>query len=124
MNLVLWIVQIVLAVLNLAGGAYKVSGSQQLAKQFRAVSRGAWCALGVFEVLGAVLLIVPAAVGWMPVLTPWAAAALAVEALALAVIYARHSLALTAANPLVWSVAMGVAAALVAYGRYAPWPLA
>ncbi len=123
MNLVLWIVQVLLAVLNLAGGAYKVSGSLQLSNQFRAVSRRGWCGLGVIEVLGAVLLVVPAATGWMPVITPYVAAALAVEALALAVIYARHSRALTAANPLVWSVGMGLAAAFVAYGRYAPWPL-
>jgi hypothetical protein len=122
MNLVLWIVQIVLAVLEFAGGAYKMFGGQQLTNQFQAVSRPGWCAFGVVEVLGAVLLIVPAAVGWMPSLTPWAAVVLAVEASALAVIYARQSLALTAANPLPWSVVMALAAAFVAYGRWAQSP--
>jgi hypothetical protein len=37
-------------------------------------------------------------------LDPLAAAALALESLALAALYARYSLALTAANPLVWVV--------------------
>jgi hypothetical protein len=55
----------------------------------------------------------------MPVLTPLAAAALALESIVLAALYARYSLQLAATNPLVWVVAMGVMAAFVAYGRYA-----
>jgi hypothetical protein len=51
--------------------------------------------------VGAVLLIVPAAAKWMPVLTPLAAAALGLETLVLAGLYARYSLALTVTNPLV-----------------------
>ena len=39
--------------------------------------------------------------------TPLAAAALAVESVALAAIFARYSLALTATNPLVWVIGMG-----------------
>src|SRR5437899_1918820 len=71
------------------------------------------------EMVGAVLLIVPAAAKWMPVLTPLAAAALALETLALAGLYARYSLKLAATNPLVWAVVMGLLSAFVAYGRYA-----
>src|SRR5207244_2919222 len=80
---------------------------------------GGWCALGVLEMVGAVLLVVPAAAHWMPVLTPLAAAALALETLALAGLYARYSLKLAATNPTVWAVVMGLLSALVAYGRYA-----
>ena len=54
-----------------------------------ALSRGGWGALGVFEMLCAVLLIVPAAANRMPILSPLAAAALALESLALAGLYAR-----------------------------------
>ena len=57
-----------------------------------ALSRGGWGALGVFEMLCALLLVVPAAANWMPVLTPLAAAALALESLALAGLYAQYSL--------------------------------
>jgi hypothetical protein len=91
---------------------------------YSAVARGGWGALGVFEMLCGVLLIVPAAANWMPALTPLAAAALALETLALAGLYARYSLALTATNPLVWSVVMGLLAVFVAYGRYALRPTA
>jgi hypothetical protein len=50
-----------------------------------AFSRAGWGALGVCETLFAVLLVVPAAMKWMPVLTPLAAGALAQESLGLAV---------------------------------------
>ena len=122
MNLLLWVLQFALALLYLAGGAYKTFMFDELANQMRALSRGGWRALGVLEMLGAVLLVVPAAVKWMPVLTPLAAAVLALETLALAGLYARYSLELTATNPLVWTVVMGVLAAFVAYGRYSLRP--
>jgi hypothetical protein len=73
--------------------------------------------------LGAVPLIVPAALNWMPVLTLVAAAVLALEGLALTAMFARHSLRLTAQNPMTWNVVMGLLAAFVAYGRYALSPL-
>jgi len=65
------------------------------------------------------LLTVPLALGWRPILTPVAAAALAVESVALAAIYAHYSLNLEAANPLMWVILMAVLAAFVAYGRFA-----
>ncbi len=124
MNGLLWVLQAALALLSLAGGAYKVFSFDAVAKEpfFGALSRGGWGALGVFEMSCAILLIVPAAMKWMPGLTPLAAAALALESMALAVLYARYSLELTAANPLVWVVVMGLLAAFVAWGRYALRP--
>jgi hypothetical protein len=124
MNVLLWVLQIALALLSLAGGAYKVFMFDELAKMpaMGALSRGGWGALGVFEMLCAVLLVVPAVANWMPVLTPLAAAALALESLALAGLYARYSLELTPTNPLVWVVMAGLVAVFVAYGRYSLMP--
>jgi hypothetical protein len=122
MNVLLWVLQVVLALLYLAGGAYKTFSFDEVAKQLTALPRGGWAALGVLEMLGAVLLIVPAAAKWMPVLTPLAAAVLALETLAVAAVYAQYSLKLAATNPLVWAVVMGLLAAFVAYGRYALRP--
>jgi len=121
MNVLLWVCQIALALLSFSGGAYKLLMFDELAKMpaTAGLARGGWGALGVFEMVCAVLLIVPAAANWMPVLTPLAAAALALESLALAGLYARYSLELTATNPLVWVVMMGLMAAVVAYGRSA-----
>src|SRR2546422_5668553 len=125
MNVLLWLLQVALALLSLAGGAYKVFSFDAVANQpfFGALPRGGWSALGVLEMVCAVLLVVPAATKWMPVLTPLAAAALALETLALAGLYARYSLKLAATNPMVWAVVMGLLAAFVAYGRYVLRPL-
>ena len=120
MNFFLWILQVALALFCLAGGQYKVFHFTELAKmpQTAALSRGTWGALGVFEMVCAILLIVPGAVKWIPLLTPLAAAALALEALALAVLFAQYSLALASTNPLVYVVVMALLAAFVAYGRF------
>jgi uncharacterized protein YjeT (DUF2065 family) len=124
MNIFLWVLQVALAFLCLSGGAYKAFKFDELASQMRSLSRGAWRVFGVFEMVCGVLLIVPAAVTWMPSLTPLAAAALALECLFLSAVYAKTSLKLTAANPLVWSAVMGLMAAFVAYGRHSLQPLA
>jgi hypothetical protein len=123
MNILLWVLQIGLAFLYLAGGGFKASNSRDLARQIRALPPSAWRAVGLFELLGAVLLIVPSAATWRTELTPFAAAALALESLALAAVYARYSLKLVAANPLVFAVPMSLVAIIVAYGRYSLCPL-
>jgi len=117
MNVLLWIIQVALAVLYLSGGAYKVFKFDALANHMRALPRGGWRALGGLEMVGAILLVIPA-------VTPLAAAALALETLALAGLYARYSRKLAATNPMVWAVVMGLLVAFVAYGRYTLRPLA
>src|SRR6185369_17017445 len=104
MNALLWVVQIALALLYLSGGAYKAFSFDQVASQLTALSRDGWRALGIFEMLGAVLLVGPAALKWKPLLTPLAAAVLALETFALAALYAQYSLQLAATNPLVWAL--------------------
>jgi len=123
MNITLWVLQAVLAFLYLAGGYFKAFKFDELASQYTALPHGGWRALGVLEMLGAVLLIVPAATKWMPGMTTVAAALLALEGLALAALFSRYSLKPTAENPLLWNVVMGLLAAFVAYGRYALSPL-
>ena len=64
MNVLLWVFQVALALLSLAGGAYKVFSFEAVSNMgwYHALPRGGWTALGVFEMACAVLLIVPAAV--------------------------------------------------------------
>ncbi len=124
MNILLWILQAVLALMCIAGGGYKALNPADVTKGTRALSDGVWRMIGVLEVLFGVLLIVPAAINWMPALTPLAAALVTLENLSLSAVYARVSVKLVAANPLVWSVPMALLAGFVAYGRYALSPLA
>ena len=123
MHVLLWVLQIALAFLYLSGGFYKAFKTDALSVLFRALSRGGWRVLGLVEMLGAVLLIVPGVAHWQPALTPIAAAVLALETFGLAWIYSRVSKKLTAANPLVWALVMGLLAAFVAYGRHELAPL-
>jgi len=117
MNGVLWTLQIVLALLYVAGGAYKTFMFDDLAGAMVDMPRGGWRALGMVEMLGGLLLVLPLALGWMPLLTGLAAAVLTVETLGLVVFYARYSVALTPANPLVWAVIMALLAGVVTWGR-------
>lgn len=119
MNVIVWIVQIALALLAVAGGAFKVFMFDELAKVPAAasLSQGAWSALGVLEMVCGALLILPAALRWMPRLTPIAATVLALESLGLAVLYGQYSTELVATNPLVWAALMALAAIFVVYGR-------
>lgn len=118
MNILLWVLQGVLALLYLAGGAFKTFSPNDVAKQVPAVPKGGWRALGVVEMLGGILLIVPALTGLAPSLTPLVAVVLTIETLGLAVLYGRYSLKLTQSNPLVYAAVMGIGVAFVAYGRY------
>lgn len=118
MTLLLWILQIALALLYLTGGAYKTFQFEELLKHPIGFTRPVWIALGVFEMAGAILLVVPAAMKWMPALTPIAAAALAVETLMLAWLYSRHSTAFNVENPMSWAIVMGLLAVVVTYGTY------
>jgi len=120
MNALLWVLQLALALLSCAGGAYKIFAFDDLAQvpATAALSRGGWGALGIFEMACAVLLVLPIVTKRMTILTPLAAGALAVENLALAGLDAQYSLELAATNPLLWAVGIALMAAFVAYGRY------
>jgi len=118
-NILLWVIQIVLAFFFLSGGAYKVFKVETLAGHFRGLSPTVWRALGILEIVGGVLLVLPARVSGVPMLTAYAAAVLAIESLALAAAYARKSVKLVAANPFVWCAPMGLFAAVVAFARWA-----
>ena len=125
MNIVLWIAQGLLALLCLSGGAFKVFKFDDVAMTpfYAALPRYGWSIVGAFEMACAVLLVAPVAFKGMPSVAPLAATLIVLESLALAALYARHSLQVTATNPLPWSVATGVLALFVAYGRYAIRPL-
>ena len=111
MNLVLWIVQGVLAAVFLASGARKLATPRT---QLVAAGGGnGWAedvtddrvkAIGTAEVLGAIGLILPAALGVAVVLTPIAAVGLAVVMLGAVATHARRGETNALAVPLVLAV--------------------
>lgn len=80
---------------------------------FGALPRGAWLALGIFELVCTVGLIVPAAFHWHPALTVVAATVLAIESLVFVWVHAKYG----EITPIVLSGVLGLLMAFIAYGR-------
>ena len=116
MNIALWTVQVLLAVLFLfAGGMKLVMPMDEMMKQMPIPLPG-WFMIftGVVEVLGAIGLILPWLLGIRPGLTPLAAAGLAIVMVGATV----YTFAAGDIAPALMPLAVGLLAAFVAYGRW------
>src|SRR3984885_13472682 len=92
MNILLWVLQILAALLYGASGTMKVFMFDKISadvRSFGALPRKAWMVLGIFELVCTVGLIVPAAFHWLPALTVVAATVLAIESLVFIGVYAK-----------------------------------
>jgi hypothetical protein len=108
MNILLWILQILLALWNLTGGLYTVFHYENLkAAWITALPGPVWVALGLLQALFALGLV-------LPKLTHIAAVYLAINALLGCVLFAQY-----AGFPgILWGVVPALLAAFVAYGRW------
>ncbi|GAB3988479.1 DoxX family protein [Nocardioides marmoraquaticus] len=123
MNTVLWIVAAVLAVAMLGAGGMKLARSRDQLREAGMgyvddFSPGAVKTIGALEVLGAVGLVVPPLVGVAEWLAPLAALGLLVTMVGAVVVHVRRG----ETNALVPPVVLGVLAAVVAIGRFGPYP--
>ena len=116
MTILLWSLQVVLAILCIAGGAFqmfKLNELQQGVAAMRALPHGLWALFGAINCLGGLGLLVPAAVSKWPALNALAATVVAVESVLLSALYIYFG----DRPPLSYSIAMAVMAAFIAYGR-------
>lgn len=114
MNIFLWIVQGVLAAAFAATGIQKLTTPKEKLPAVDGFSPDALRLIGASEVVGAIGLILPAATGIVPVLTPIAASALAVVMVGATIVHIRrreYSISAVPAVLLVLSV-------VVAWGRF------
>ena len=81
MNILFWVLQIVLALHTATGAVWKFSNSEQAVPSLTMIPHGVWLAMGVFEVLISVGLILPAFNKRMSILAPIAAACIIGEML-------------------------------------------
>ncbi|HZM80888.1 MAG TPA: DoxX family protein [Candidatus Limnocylindrales bacterium] len=128
MNTALWIIAGVLATAFLAGGLAKIIFSRDKLLAFgrgagedfigwmRRFPPGAVKAIGVLEILAAVGLILPAAVGIAPVLVPLAATGLVLLMAGAMITHLRHR----EVRPFLGNIAYLALAAFVAWGRFGP----
>jgi uncharacterized membrane protein YphA (DoxX/SURF4 family) len=120
MNIALWVIQIVLAVLFGAAGLGKITQPRE-----KLIARMEWAedftdgqvkAIGAVELLGAIGLVLPAATGILPWLTPLAAAGLAMTMVLAAVVHVRRKeMQLVPVN-----LVLAALAAFVAWQRFGP----
>ncbi|UJP40464.1 DoxX family protein [Cellulomonas palmilytica] len=123
MSTVLWILQILLAVAFVATGLLKATQPRERLESFQP-----WVEefptrtirlIGVAELLAALGLVLPAATGILPVLTPLAATGLVVVMLLAARVHARRG----ERQAIVVNAVLLVLAAVVAWGRFGPYAL-
>ena len=116
MNILLWTLQILAALLYAASGIMKIFLFDKVSADvpsFGALPRHAWTALGIIELACVVGLIMPAALHWKPVLTVAAAAILAIESLVFIGVHMKYR----ETGSIIMSGVLGVLMAFVAYGR-------
>jgi uncharacterized membrane protein len=123
MNILLWVLQVLAAVLYGASGVMKVFMFERVSEgvpSFGALPREAWMTLGILELVCAVGLTVPAALHWKPVLTVVAATVLAIESLVFVWVHVQYR----EIPPTILSGVLGLLMAFIAYGRMALKPIA
>ena len=122
MNILLWVLQVLAALLYGASGVMKIFMFDQVSKDvpsFGALPRDAWMALGILELVCTVGLIVPAAFRWRPALTVVAATVLAIESLVFIGVHVKYR----EITPIIMSLVLGLLTAFIAYGRTALKPI-
>lgn len=123
MNIVLWVVQILLALFFLMAGVMKATQP----KEKLATNMG-WVedfdgsqvkGIGVLEILGAFGLVLPGLFGILPILTPLAALGLAFTMIGAAITHMRRN----EYGYVVFNLIVMAFALFVAYGRFVLLPL-
>ena len=122
MNIVLWVLQVLAALLYGSSGVMKVFLFDKVSEgvqSFGALPRKAWMTLGILELVCTVGLIVPAAFHWQPPLTILAATVLAVESLVFVGVHVKYR----EVAPTILSGLLGLLMAFIAYGRTVLQPI-
>ena len=124
MNVVLWILQVLLAlVFGYSGMGKATKPREELKERIEFVedfTDGQIKMIGILEILGAVGLILPAVTGILPWLTPLAAVGLVLTMIGAALTHLRRG---NETQMIVGNFILGAMAAFVAYGRFVEVPL-
>jgi uncharacterized membrane protein YphA (DoxX/SURF4 family) len=122
MNILLWVLQALAALLYTASGVMKIFMFEKISADqpsFGALPRGAWMVLGIIELVCVVGLILPSALHWHPKLTVVAAAVLAIESLVFIWVHVKYG----EIPPIIMSAVLGLLMAFIAYGRLVLKPI-
>jgi uncharacterized membrane protein YphA (DoxX/SURF4 family) len=122
MNVLLWVLQVIAALLYGASGVMKVFMFDKISHDvpsFGALPRQAWLTLGTLELVCTLGLILPGALDWQPRLTVLAAALLALESLVFVWVHVKYH----EVSSIIMSGVLALAMAFIVYGRLVLQPL-
>ena len=122
MNVLLWVLQVLAALLYGASGVMKVFMFDKISgdvPSFGALPREVWTALGILELVCVIGLIIPGTLRWRPGLTVAAATVLAIESLVFIGVHVKYR----EIAPIIVSAVLGLLMAFIAYGRMVLKPL-
>ena len=117
MNIVLWILQVLLGVVFVLAGVmhgFRQEQAKQRMVWMQDVSSGVLTFIGTAEILGGIGLVLPALTNIWPVLTPLAAAGLAIIMILAAIFHYRRG----ETSRIGVNLVLAALAAFVAYGRF------
>jgi len=121
MNILLWVLQTLLAVHTAIGAVWKFSNPAQSMPSLGAIPAGVWLAMSVVELLCAVGLVLPIVYKPLAVLVPLAAILIAAEMLLFCGLHLASGD--RSYGPMAYWLVVATICAFIAYGRFAPKPL-
>lgn len=121
MNILLWILQVLLALHTITGAVWKFSNSEQTVAPLAAIPHAVWLSLSIIEILCSLGLVLPALIKRLAPAAPIAAACIAAEMVLFSVV-----LLLSGASdygPMAYWIVVAAVSGFVAYGRFVLRPL-
>lgn len=116
MNILLWVLQVLLALHTAMGAVWKLSNSEQTVPSLSAIPHGVWLTMSGLELLFSLCLILPAFYKPLAILVPIAAVCIAAEML----IFSGLHIYSGDANygPMIYWLVVAAICAFIAYGRF------
>ena len=122
MNILLWVLQTLLAIHTAIGAVWKFANSAaQTMPSLAAIPNGAWLAMSAVELLCALGLVLPAVYRPAAVLAPVAAVVIAAEMLLFCGLHLASGD--PSYGPLIYWLVVAAVCAIIAYGRFVLNPL-
>ena len=121
MNIVLWVLQVLLALHTAVGAVWKFSNSpEKTMPSLKAIPQAVWLAMSIIELLCSIALIVPLFSAPLAALTPIAALVIAAEMLVFCVLHIFSGA--KGFGPIIYWLVVAVVCAFIAYGRFVLQP--
>lgn len=121
MNILLWILQILLAVHTVIGAVWKFSNPAQTMPSLSAIPNGVWLGMSVVELLCALGLVLPIFYKPLASLVPLAAIVIAAEMLLFCALHIASGDG--SYGPMIYWLVVAAVCVFIAYGRFALKPL-